>query len=127
MGVYFITAATPEGRFFVDAADLIARVSTLGALTNVTWFDDEKRLHRVEWTQRCANGLVVGNLTRDGHVVTIDGDVEDAARAALFLRDAFATNDLIQFFDEGYSADVALTADATLEDLVKPFLSGCDS
>jgi hypothetical protein len=65
---------------------------------------------------------VDGTLSRDGLAVALDADVQSSARFARWLRSIVPDSQPLVFYDEGYSADVALTADTTEEDLTRPFL-----
>jgi hypothetical protein len=65
---------------------------------------------------------VDGTLSRDGLAIALDADVQSSARVARWLRSIVPDSQPLVFYDEGYSADVALTADTTEDELTRPFL-----
>jgi len=70
------------------------------------------------WT----GGGVDGTLSRDGSSVALEADVQASAQFARWLRSIVPSTQALVFYDEGYSADVALTPDTTEEQLTRPFL-----
>src|SRR5262249_41279673 len=54
---------------------------------------------------------VDGRLSRDGLFVALDADVHASARFARWLRSIVPSTQPLAFYDEGYTADVPLTAE----------------
>ncbi|MDV6031811.1 hypothetical protein [Planctomycetes bacterium TBK1r] len=77
--------------------------------------------HALEWTS--ANGIE-GSLDSDRNTIVLEGDIGACARFALWYRDFVPNAQALVFFDESYSADVALTANTNIDDLMTPFVPG---
>jgi hypothetical protein len=72
------------------------------------------------WFERDGRRLD-GALANDGVTIHLDGDVRDAAAFARWFRKQVPAEQPLVFYDEGYSADVALTPDTDESELVTPF------
>ena len=75
----------------------------------------------LSWTVEEANGPLAGSLDRDGQAVTLDGDLDDAARAALWVRGLTPAEQPLQVYDEGYSANVELTPATAADEITRAF------
>lgn len=62
-----------------------------------------------------------GTLSLDGLAVSLEADVQASARFARWLRSIVPSTQPLLFYDEGYTADVPLTAETTEEQLTRPF------
>ena len=62
-------------------------------------------------------------LSRDGQAVVLEGDIEDCAEVALWLRHIVPEDQPLLFYDEGYGAEVSLMTRTSKEEIVRPFLA----
>jgi hypothetical protein len=62
-----------------------------------------------------------GALHRDGQGISLDGDLEDCARFAVWFRSLVPQTQLV-FYDQGYNAHVELQAETTESEIMQPFL-----
>lgn len=77
----------------------------------------------LRWSARGAFGLVVGMLAKDNQTLVIEGDVRDCANYAVwFRRSVVPLEEELVFYDESYSADVAVLETTTARDLAYPFV-----
>lgn len=79
--------------------------------------------HSLEWTVTINEWRVDGSLDRTGQAIHLDGDIEACARLARWLREQIPPQQELVFYDEGFSADVALLPTTSEEELVAPFIS----
>ncbi len=69
------------------------------------------------WTVNIDGEPIDGSLARNRLTVVLDGDVRAAAVFARWLRDIVPASQPLLFYDEGYSADIRITANTSPEDL----------
>src|SRR5262245_65184905 len=58
---------------------------------------------------------LAGTLSRDGLAVSLEADVHASAPFARWLRSIVPSTQPLLFYDEGYTADIPLTAETTEE------------
>lgn len=75
----------------------------------------------LEWSLPLRFGEVYGALDDTGQVIHLDGFLGDCALFALWLRDLVPHDVELLFYDEAYSADVALMTFTREADLVRAF------
>ncbi len=76
----------------------------------VTTFDDPDFLSALDFRVELGDGRhVEGNLSRDGQVIGLDGDVPEAAEVAAWVRSVVPQDQELIFWDQGYNFDVPLT------------------
>ena len=78
--------------------------------------------HTVEWRIQLGEKQLEGSLDRAGQAIHLDGDIFSSAQFALWFRSIVPSQQTLVFYDEGYSADVNLTNDTTVEQLTQPFM-----
>jgi len=76
----------------------------------------------LRWTVPMPQRRLDGALNRAGQSIVLDGDLRDAAEFARWVRRQVPQRYPLFFYDEGYSADVALIESTSAEELVQPFL-----
>lgn len=123
MSSYFISP--PEPTTWTFDVDAFARDLGLAwPAAQVERLADPASLHQLRWT--IASGLpapIEGTLAKDGQTVHLDGDLRAAVAMARWVRSIVPLQQALIFYDEGFSADVALTAQVTDDQLVQPFLA----
>ena len=67
---------------------------------------------------------VDGNLSRDGQVVGLDGDIPEAAELAAWIRSVVPAGQELIFYDQGYHFDVPLRPDTTPQEIIAGVGSG---
>ena len=90
----------------------------------ITPSEDPADFHALEWRVQSGAREVEGALSRDGCALILEGHIEDVADIAIWFRSLVPAVQPLLFYDEGYSADVPLSAETTTGDLIKPFLPG---
>ena len=76
----------------------------------VTRFEDPDFLAALDFRVGLRDGRHVdGNLSRDGQVVGLDGDLPEAAEVAAWVRSVVRPDQELIFWDQGYDFDVPLT------------------
>lgn len=115
---YFISAPDDAGAFDID---LFLEVLSQWEDIRITEIDMPGDVHALEWVVPLRHGDVFGALDRDGEVVHLDGFLPDCALFALWLRTIVPPYVELLFYDENYSADVALVALTSESDLVRAF------
>jgi hypothetical protein len=90
----------------------------------ITEFEDPDFLAALDFRVPLDDGRQVdGNLSRDGQVVGLDGDIPEAAEVAAWLRSVVPTGQELIFYDQGYHFDVPLRPDITPQEII----AGVDS
>ncbi|HBE21197.1 MAG TPA: hypothetical protein DEG17_09310 [Cyanobacteria bacterium UBA11149] len=62
-------------------------------------------------------------LHRDGQGISLDGDLADCARFAIWFRSLVAPKQELVFYDQGYNSHIELRAETTESDIIQPFLT----
>lgn len=122
MSSYFISPPEPTP-WTIDAEAFARELCRAWPAAQLERLSDPAGLHQLRWT--IASGLpapIEGTLARDGQTVHLDGDVRAAAAVARWVRSLVPPQQALIFYDEGFSADVALTPEVTDDELVQPFL-----
>jgi len=104
------------------AYDVDAFREQLGNWTGVQFRDaPDASVHSLEWNMPLRFGDVFGSLDASGQVIHLDGFLGDCALFALWLRNIVPVDVELLFYDESYSADVALLSFTQESDLVRAF------
>ena len=82
---------------------------------------DPSGINVIEWSMPLRFGELYGALDHSAQVVHLDGFLGDCALFALWLRDLVPPDVELLFYDENYSADVALLTFTCESDLVRAF------
>jgi len=90
---------------------------------DVQMIDNPQSIRALEWTLPLDKGVLRGSLHQTGQVVVLDGDVEDAAEFALWVRTLVPIEYTLLFYDEGYSTAVELRLGMTVEEIANSFLT----
>jgi len=77
--------------------------------------------HSVEWTWVAGQCEVEGSLDAEGNTIVLDGDIDRCAEFAVRYRAYVPVSQALVYYDEGYTADVALRPETRTEDLTTPF------
>lgn len=94
----------------------------LGDWKGITFHAPERTdEHALEWSIPMRFGDLYGALDGTGQVVHLDGFLGDCALFALWLREVVPDEVELLFYDEDYSADVALMRFTCESDLVRAF------
>ncbi len=115
---YFISAPDGVGAFDLD---LFREALAQWEGIDIRDVDVPGDVHAMEWTVPLSHGDVFGALDQSGEVVHLDGYLHDCALFALWLRTIVPSNVELLFYDESYSADVALVTLTQESDLVRAF------
>lgn len=116
---YFISP--PDERSFAfDIDEFCDRLSDWEGI-NIRQSDKPGDLNAVEWDLELRVGDVYGALDSTGQIVHLDGFLGDCALFALWLRTIVPKQVELLFYDEAYSADVALLSITREADLVRAF------
>lgn len=115
---YFISAPDDAGAF--DVALFYQALSQWEDI-EIKEIDEPGDVHVLEWVVPLRHGQLFGALDQSGEVVHLDGFLSDCALFALWLRTLVPPNVELLFYDENYSADVALVALTSESDLVRAF------
>ncbi len=83
--------------------------------------DDPEGFNSVEWIIPLRFGDMFGSLDHTAQIVHLDGFLGDCALFAMWLRDLVPSHVELLFYDEKYSADVALMTFTREADLVRAF------
>src|SRR5213078_997701 len=122
MSSYFISP--PEATTWTFDADTLARsLCTAWPAAHVERISDPSGIHALRWT--IESGLparIEGTLAKDGQTVHLDGDLRAVVVVARWYRSVVPSQQALVFYDEGFSADVRLTAQVTEDQLAQPFL-----
>jgi len=77
--------------------------------------------HALEWSLALHDIALDGSLNRRGQVICLDGDVRVCAPFALWVRSVVSDDNILIFYDEGYSAHITLQEDVTVEHIAALF------
>lgn len=116
---YFVSPPDETSLAF-DAEDLACRLAEWEGIS----FRDPNPLDAGQtllWSVPLRFGEVYGSLDEDGQVIHLDGFLGDCALFALWLRTIVPEVVELLFYDENYSADVALVAFTREADLLRAF------
>lgn len=124
MSSYLISPPEPTA-WKLDADAFARALAAAWPSAHVERVSDPASVFQLRWTIDAGSpGRVDGALAGDGQTVHLDGDVRGAAAVARWVRGVVPAEQPLIFYDEGFSADVALTAQTTEDQLVQPFLAG---
>jgi hypothetical protein len=85
----------------------------------ITEFDDPDFLAALDFRVTLDDGTIVdGNLSRDGQVVGLDGDIPETAEVAAWVRSVVPAEQELIYYDQGYHFDVPLTPGVTAPEIV---------
>ena len=118
---YFISPSE-ESDLKIDSTQLINRLKAEWPNIDIQPQDNPSRTYSLSFRIPLKNSSIEGSLERTGQCVVLDGDVQDCAKFALWLRSQVDRKYKLLFYDEAYSVDVALTLETTEYDIIKHFL-----
>jgi hypothetical protein len=107
----------------IDSAQLINRLKAEWPNIDIQPLDNPSRPYSLSFRIPIKNGFLEGSLERTEQCVVLDGDVQDCAKFALWLRSWVDHKYKLVFYDEAYSADVELSLETTAHDIIKRFIS----
>jgi hypothetical protein len=119
---YFISPSE-ETDLKIDSAQLINRLKAKWLNIDIQHQDNPSRTYSLSFRIPLKNSSIEGSLERTGQCVVLDGDVRDCAKFALWFRSWLDCKYNLLFYDEAYSADVALNLETTEHDIIKRFMS----
>jgi len=119
---YFISPSE-ETDLKIDSAQLINRLKAEWPNIDIQPQDNPSRTYSLSFRIPLKNSLIEGSLERTGQCVVLDGDVRDCAKFALWFCSWLDCKYKLLFYNEAYSADVALTLETTEHDIIKRFMS----
>jgi hypothetical protein len=112
-----------------DATSWSISGKDLTAALRVHWPDAEIKAvlspqsnHSIEWRIQLGEKQLEGSCDRTGQAIHLDGDLISSALFALWFRSIVPSQQSLVFYDEGYSADVNLTNDTSVEQITGPFI-----
>lgn len=117
---FFISPAE-ETSWRMDPAQLATQLRSQWPAVDVRSVDSPASNQALEWTLSLNGRRVDGALNRTGQAIFVDGDVQDCAEFAVWLRSVVPGEQALVFYDEGYAADAALQADTSVAQLVAPY------
>lgn len=119
MADYLISAWAPEDTDWSDDGPALARrlQSELGAELTVYADGD----HGWQYHLNGPDLNVTGDLGREGDVLTVDGGPDEAARMAVWFRDALVSQPSrgLQFYDQTYTQVTSVDPGASASELVR--------
>ena len=118
---YFVSPSQ-ETDWHLAPGELAERLSRHWPDAEIRTVDNPVSNHSLEWTLTIDGLPVDGSLSRSGQAVHLDGDIDACARLARWLREQIPPQQELLFYDEGFSADVALLPTTSEEELVAPFI-----
>lgn len=118
----FISPPT-ETNWTADPDELARLLAAFAPQMTVRRHDKHSSAHSLEWTWPTPDGPVEGSLNAARDCVVLDGDINRCADFAVWFRTLVPPVQPLVFYDESYSADVALEAHATAAELAAPFLA----
>lgn len=122
MASFLISTAAPSG-WSLDADDLRRRIAERYPGAQVRGPDSAADAYQLHWTIPTHSGIPLeGALDREGDGLVLDGDVDDAAEFAIWIRSQAPKGSALLFYDEGYTASVEVGPDTPAADLVTPFV-----
>jgi hypothetical protein len=93
-----------------DAGEFVRVLRDRWPEAEIIEFEDPEFLAALDFTVTLDDGSRVdGNLSRDGQVVGLDGDIPETAELAAWIRSVVPPEQELLFYDQGYHFDVALT------------------
>lgn len=120
---YFISPPEESPTWSIDLNGFVARIRDRWPEAQVQRIESPESYHAVESEVEMAHGPMSLALSRDGQAVILEGDIEDCAELALWVRQMVPEEQPLLFYDEGFGADVSLTMRTSKEEIVRPFLA----
>ena len=118
---YFISPPD-NSDFQVSLDDFVASLQSKWPQLEIESVNNPKSNHLLEWKVTLDDRLLVGTLDKTQQVVHLDGDIRDCAHFAQWYQtQTVARKYTLAFYDEGYSAHVALSTGTTEQELIAPF------
>lgn len=118
---YFITPID-ETDLKIPKDELVVALNTKWSTIQVTPISNPESNHLLEWKITLNARLLIGTLDKTRQVIHLDGDVRDCAEFAKWYRTQVPETYALLFYDEGFSADVALSMTMTDQEIAEPFL-----
>ena len=118
---YFVSPSE-ETEWQLAPSELGERLSRYWPDAEIRTVDNAASNHSLEWTLTINGSRIDGSLDKAGQAVHLEGDIDACARLARWLREQVPPQQELVFYDEGFSADVALLPTTSEEELVAPFV-----
>jgi hypothetical protein len=118
---YFISPSE-ETDLKIDSVQLIHRLKEKWSNIDIHTLDNPARAYSLSFRIPLENSSIEGSLERTGQCVVLEGDVQNCANFALWLRSWIDHKYKLLFYDEAYSADIELGMETTEYDIVKRFM-----
>jgi hypothetical protein len=119
---YFISPPE-ETELKIDSAQLINRLKAEWPNSDIQPLDNPARSYSLSFRIPLKNSSIEGSLERTEQCVVLEGEIQDCAKFALWLRSYVDRQYRLLFYDEAYSADVELGLETTEQDIIKRFIS----
>jgi len=119
---YFISPPE-ETELKIDSAQLINRLKAEWPNSDIQPLDNPARSYSLSFRIPLKNSSIEGSLERTEQCVVLEGEIQDCAKFALWLRSWVDRQYTLLFYDEAYSADVELGLETTEQDIIKRFIS----
>ncbi len=119
---YFISPPD-ETELKIDSAQLINRLKAEWPNSDIQPLDNPARSYSLSFRIPLKNSSIEGSLERTEQCVVLEGEIQDCAKFALWLRSYVDRQYRLLFYDEAYSADVELGLETTEQDIIKRFIS----
>ncbi|GEM_PF-1294870 len=119
---YFISPPD-ETELKIDSAQLINLIKAEWPNSDIQPLDNPARSYSLSFRIPLKNSSIEGSLERTEQCVVLEGEIQDCAKFALWLRSYVDRQYRLLFYDEAYSADVELGLETTEQDIIKRFIS----
>jgi len=119
---YFISPPE-ETELKIDSAQLINRLKADWPNSDIQPLDNPARSYSLSFRIPLKNSSIEGSLERTEQCVVLEGEIQDCAKFALWLRSWVDRQYTLLFYDDAYSADVELGIETTEQDIIKRFSS----
>jgi hypothetical protein len=118
---YLISTPKPTD-LKIEIDDLIKHLQTKWANIEIGVRDNPQQVYQLEWIIPRENISLEGAFSQTRQCVALDGNVRHCAEFALWFRSLVDCQYKLFFYDQGYSADIELRQETTLEDIVNLFV-----
>lgn len=111
-----------------EKSDLIIEPTQISEVLKSDWHQvkiqtilNPDRHYLLEWEITIDDRILEGMFTPEGPVFSLDGDIQDCAKFALWLRTKIDNKYPLFFYDQGYSADIELRLNTTIKEIIEQF------
>lgn len=119
---YFISPVE-ETDWKLDSSALATAIQQHWPEAEVESVSDDSSNHQLEWSIKFQDHRLEGSLDRSGQAVHLDGDIDDCAAFAVWLRSEVSDAQSLVMYDESYSVDIALEPQMDQATIVEVFTS----